>query len=184
VQTQGQTTRGLGGSNLRAQQQQQYEAHLFFSISVYDEEAEGERARQPATLAGYTHSIGADALSLVGPFYRFGYRYLMGRNRALPVVLELPSGPINIQGFPMRYTKMSEQAVEDGYMLTGVDSSSFSSTDVNCLIEVSIVVMSDDDREQLTQYLHKLAPGAEAEPIPAQLRETAPPPGASYVNVI
>lgn len=186
MQTQRQsTTTSRNSSQHQPPSPRHYEAHLFFSVSVYDDEADEQTARPPVTLAGYTHRVGSDTLSLVGPFYHFGYRYLMGRNRALPVVLELPSGPINIQGFPVRYTKLSDQMLEDGYLLTGVDISSLSATDVNCLIEVSIVVMSNDDRAQLTQYLHQFNTDAEADIIPPQLRETPPPQVcASYVTVI
>lgn len=137
----------------KVREQQQHEAHLLFSVQIEDEDAEGESRQQPVTLTGYTQSVGCDSLSLIGPFYHFGYRYLMGRDRTLEVVLHLPTGTINIQGFPMRYTKLSEDKQSDGYMLTGPNVASFGETDVNCLIEVSIVVMSDSDRAMFEQYL-------------------------------
>ncbi|HEX8491455.1 MAG TPA: hypothetical protein VF658_01310 [Pyrinomonadaceae bacterium] len=132
---------------------QQHEAHLLFTVQVEDENAHDESRQQPVTLTGYTQGVGSDSLSLIGPFYHFGYRYLMGRDRTLQVVLHLPNGTINIQGFPVRYTKMSDDKQGDGYMLTGPNVASFGETDVNCLIEVSVVVMSDSDRATFEQYL-------------------------------
>lgn len=133
---------------------QTYEAHLLFSASVHDDEASDE-SRPPMTLVGYTQRISRDALSLVGPFYNFGYRYLMGRDRALQIELHLPAVTVSIQGFPVRYTKMSECASLNGYIMTGPDTASFGETDVDCLIEVSMVVMSDSDRLHLAEYLHQ-----------------------------
>lgn len=137
--------------------QRRYDAHLLFSVSVFDEDADNAAAQQPVTLVGYTHSINSDAISLVGPFYNFGYRYLMGRDRTLQIEVHLPTATINIQGFPISYTKMRDDELRDGYMLTGYDVASSGETDVNCLIEVSIVVMSDSDRAQFTQYLRQLS---------------------------
>lgn len=107
-------------------------------------------------LVGYTRSASTDTLSLVAPFYQFGYRYLMGRDRTLQVELRLPTGPISLQGFPVRYTKLSDDEPGDGYMMTGPDLASFSGTDVNCLIEVSIVVISDDNQTRLIEHLRQL----------------------------
>jgi hypothetical protein len=144
-------------NSARIRDYQQCEAHLFFSVSIFDEDADGNDAAplQPVTLVGYTHNVSTDALSLVGPFYHFGYRYLMGRDRTLQIEVHLPTGTINIQGFPMRYTKMRDDELQDGYMLTGPGVAASGEADVNCLIEVSIVVMSDSDRELLTQYLRQ-----------------------------
>jgi hypothetical protein len=140
----------------KATEPQQYEAHLSFSVHIDDWELSSEEKRPPVTLIGYTQSIGADSLSLIGPFYQFGYCYVMGSNRTLQVTVELPTGTINIQGFPMRYTKVREDQIKDGYMLTGPDMDSFGETEVICLIEVSIVVMSDSDRALLSEYLKQL----------------------------
>ena len=137
----------------QASEPQQFEAHLAFSVHIDDADLSGEEQTPPVTLVGYTHSIGQDSLSLVGPFYQFGYCYVMGSNRTLQVTLQLPTGAINIQGFPMRYTKVREDQISDGYMLTGPDMDSFGEAEVICLIEVSIVVMSDSDRAQLSEYL-------------------------------
>jgi hypothetical protein len=143
--------------NAAASEHPQCEAHLAFNLSIYDEGAEGEREeQQPVMLVGYTQSIGADALSLVGPFYHFGYRHLMGCERALQIALRLPTGTINIQGFAVRYTKISDEQITDGYMMTGPNLPSFGKTEVNCLIEVGIVVMSAGDRAKYLEYLSQL----------------------------
>lgn len=140
--------------NTKVRDNQQYDAELLFSVYVDDEDAQADESRQQrVTLTGYTQSVGCDSLSLIGPFYHFGYRYLMGRNRTLQIVLHLPTGTINIQGFPVRYTKMREDKPGNGYMLTGPNVAASGETDVNCIIEVSIVVMSDSDRALFSKYL-------------------------------
>lgn len=157
-----------------------HETHLPLSVSVYDEEAEDERLRSPVTLVSYTQSLSSDSITLVGPLYHFGYRYLMGRNSTLQVVLHLPSGPVSLQGFPVRYIQAGEEQSSDGYMLTGPGVTSLGATEVNCLIEVSILVMSGGDREQLTEYLQQLdaikeraaAPFASVAPPTEQVRQS------------
>lgn len=150
--------------NTSASAAPQCEAHLAFNLSIYDEDADGRRKQQqPVTLIGYTQSIGAESLKLFGPFYHLGYHHLMGRERALQLILKLPTGVINIQGFPVRYTKVSDDKITDGYMLTGPNIESFTETDVNCLIEVGIVVMSAGDRAKYLQYLSQLEQPAEVE---------------------
>lgn len=177
-----QKTSGFRSPAIRANQQ--YAAHLLFSVSV-DEETGGATAQQPVTLVGYTHRIGEDALTLVGPFYHFGYRYLMGRDRTLQIELHLPNGAVNIQGFPVGYTRMSDNDFAGGYMLTGPDVASSGEADVNCLIEVSIVVMSDSDRSQLTQYLRQLNPAQTEETIaPPIVKIAQPQRSPAYVAVL
>jgi hypothetical protein len=156
------------------QSSQTCEAHLAFNLTICNDEAETDAARQPVSLVGYTQSVSRDALTLVGPFYHFGYRYLMGRNRALQIVLNLPTGPVHIQGFPVRYTKIKDDSISDGYMMTGPNIDSFNEPDVNCLIEVGIVVMTNSDRAQYTQYLDEIAgPEIEFKVLPPMME---PPP--------
>jgi hypothetical protein len=164
----------------RASAARQHDARLFFNLSIYNDDAGDETGQPPVTLVGYTRSVSTHTLSLVGPFYHFGYRYLMGHDRSLQIMLHLPNIAINIQGFPVRYTRISEHEMDDGYMLTGLNVNSSSESDVNCLIEVSIVVMSDADRLRFTQYLRQLAHvPAEGATMP-QLMERPPQTRASY----
>lgn len=155
------------------QQQPQIEAHLPFCISVCGDETEDETTSQGVTLVGYTRSASADTLSLVAPFYQFGYRYLMGRDRTLQMELHLPTGPISLQGFPVRYTKLSDDEPGDGYMMTGPDPASFNATDVNCLIEVSIVVISDDNQTRFIEHLHQLDKAENEHARPLHMLEEA-----------
>jgi hypothetical protein len=172
MQTQRQYT--TDSRNARMLNPQPCEAHLAFNLTICEDETDTDAARQPVTLVGYTQSISRDALTLVGPFYHFGYRYLMGRNRALQIVLNLPTGPVHIQGFPVRYTKITDDNLSDGYMLTGPNLADFGEPDVNCLIEVSIVVMTNSDRAQYTQYLGESAePEIEFKVLPPMME---PPP--------
>lgn len=174
----------MGFRSSRVRDYQKYEAHLPFYVSVENEETDGEVGRQPVTLTGYTHRVGNEALSLVGPYYRFGYRYLMGRDRTLQIELRLPTGTISIQGLPIGYVKLSDEEIGDGYMLTGPHLASFGETDVNCLIEVGIVVISDSDRGQLTQYLRQLNYSAAENVTPPAMLETPQPQDRSSYGVL
>lgn len=133
-----------------------FAAHLHFNVSVCGGEEDKEIRPQGVTLIGYTDSVGDDTISLVAPFHQFCYRYLMGYDRTLQMELRLPTGPVSLQGFPTRYVMLSEEESRDGYMITGPDLTSFDGTDVNCLIEVSIVVMSEEHRALFNNYLSRL----------------------------
>lgn len=147
------------------------EAHLPFSITVCSNEPEEETNARGVMLVGYTRSASTDTLSLVAPFYQFGYRYLMGSDRTLQMELQLPTGPISLQGFPVRYTKLNDEEPGDGYMMTGPGLVSFNEPDVNCLIEVSIVVISDDNQTRLIEHLRQLAQAEYERTRPLPMRE-------------
>lgn len=163
---------------------QTHDAQIFFKLSIDDDDTEGEVRQQPVTLIGYTRKLGLHTLSLVGPFYHFGYRYLMGHDRSLQITLHLPTAAINIQGFPTRYTRIKDTEMDEGYMLTGLNVNSFSESDVNCLIEVSIVVISDADRMHLAQYLRQFSSLPAGGTLMPQLMEQPQQAGAAFVAAL
>jgi hypothetical protein len=87
-------------------------------------------------LAGYTRDISATGLALIVPAIRIGEHYLAGEERRLRVVLELPSGPIDLVATPVRYEPIDEDENEQGF-----------------LIGARITEISSQDRERLTSYL-------------------------------
>ena len=106
---------------------------LRFSLSLADvpPKANGARRRSPV-LEGYTRDVSATGLALILPAIRLGEHYLTGEGRTLHVVLEFPSGTIEMNVIPVRYERLDESETEKGY-----------------LIGASITEMSDHDRARL-----------------------------------
>lgn len=92
-----------------------------------------------ATLTGHTRDIRATGLSLIVPDIRIGEEELTGEDRTLSVVLELPSGPIEIEVTPVRHERLEAEATEQGY-----------------LIGVRIKEISDSDCVRFVKYLRAL----------------------------
>lgn len=90
-------------------------------------------------LAGYTRDISASGLALIVPSIRVGGQYVTGENRRLRIMLKLPTGPIEIQATPVRYSPLDDDAVDTGY-----------------LVGVQIVSMSDEDRARFNAYLKQM----------------------------
>ena len=119
------------------------EAGLALSVSVLNAKAGGQAASQPLKLAGYTRDVSATGLALIVPAIRIGGQYITGENRALEIVLKLPTGTIEIKAIAARYSPLDEEGTDTGY-----------------LIGVQIVQMSDEDRARFDAYLQTLGHGS------------------------
>ena len=89
-------------------------------------------------LEGYTKDISNNGLGIILPAIRISEHYLVGEDRPLQIVLELPSGPIQMQAMSTRYERLEEGGNELGY-----------------LIGVRITKISDQHRETLTAFIKK-----------------------------
>lgn len=89
-----------------------------------------------ATLEGRTRDMRATGLSLVVPRMRIGGEEIVAEDRQLRVVLELPSGPLEMEVAPVRYETLE---AEEGY-----------------LIGVRITEISDSDCVRFVKYLRAL----------------------------
>ncbi|HKQ51625.1 MAG TPA: PilZ domain-containing protein [Pyrinomonadaceae bacterium] len=98
-----------------------------------------QKDSQPVRLAGYTRDISASGLALIVPAIRVGGQYVTGENRRLRIMLKLPTGQIEIQATPVRYSPLDEDGTDTGY-----------------LVGVQIVSMSDEDRARFNAYLDKM----------------------------
>ena len=120
-----------------------YTAHLevglALSISLPSAKISAEQAQgRSLKLAGYTRDISATGLALIVPSIRIGGQYITGENRALQIMLKLPTGNILIHGTPVRYSPLEaeEEGADNGY-----------------IIGVSITDMSDEDRARFNAYI-------------------------------
>jgi PilZ domain len=112
-----------------------YRLRLPFTISLPDvRSGSANGARRAASLEGFTRDVSATGLALILPAIRIGEHYLTNEVRPLRVMLELPTGTIQIEAVPVRYERLDESETEKGY-----------------LVGVKITEMSDDDRARLTE---------------------------------
>ncbi len=111
-------------------------ARLTFTVSLYQSTGQANGRRPVPGLEGYTRDVSPTGLALIVPAIRIGEHYLSGEDRRLRVVLELPSGPLELIAAPVRYEPLDEDKSERGYV-----------------IGVRITEMNAQDRERLTSYL-------------------------------
>jgi PilZ domain len=120
------------------------EVGLALSISLPPAKTDKQGAGQQLRLAGYTRDISATGLALIVPTIRVGGQYITGENRTLQITLKLPSGFIEIQATPVRYSPLEEEGTDTGY-----------------LIGAQITHMSQDHRARFNAYLETLTKGYE-----------------------
>ncbi|HEX8774507.1 MAG TPA: PilZ domain-containing protein [Pyrinomonadaceae bacterium] len=92
-----------------------------------------------ATLMGHTRDMRATGLSLIVPDIRLGEEEITVEDRALSVVLELPSGTVEMEVTPVRHERLDAEAAEQGF-----------------LIGVRITEISDSDCVRFVKYLRAL----------------------------
>lgn len=76
-----------------------------------------ERSGQQLKLSGYTRDVSVNGLALIVPAVRIGGEYIMGSNRPLEIMLKLPTGIVTIQGTPVRYSPLDDDAKDSGYLI-------------------------------------------------------------------
>jgi c-di-GMP-binding flagellar brake protein YcgR len=104
------------------------------SIHYFAEQANGRRP-VPA-MQGHTRDISATGVGLIVPAIRIGEHYLTGEDRLLKIVLELPSGSIQIILTPVRYEPIDNDEDEQGFVIGG-----------------RITEISPQDRDRLKTFL-------------------------------
>jgi PilZ domain len=108
-------------------------------VFLVDQQLHMNGSRSRASISGHTADVSTTGLGLVVPAIRIGEHYLVGENRRLRIELELPGGPIALQGVSVRYERLEEEGTENGY-----------------LIGVSIAEMNERDRDHYVEYVKGL----------------------------
>lgn len=117
----------------------QRKVRLLFSLSLIDQDASNECAYL-RPLEGHTRDISTEGLGIVVPSLRIGEHYLTDQRCELRIVLlDLPSGQVEIHATPVRYEELSEDEA-DGQHLIGA----------------RITKISDTDRARLIEYLRTI----------------------------
>jgi len=112
---------------------------LPFSVSLYDPTLAGESLHRLPRLDGVTRDLSTSGLALTLPAVRIGERYLTGTDVTLRIVLEHPTGPLELLATPVRYEQLDEAETDKGF-----------------LIGVRIKEMNAADRARYESYLKQL----------------------------
>jgi PilZ domain len=91
------------------------------------------------SIEGHTLDVSTSGLALIVPVIRVGEHYLAGEDHALQIMLELPTGKVELSARPVRYERLDEDESETGY-----------------LIGVNIAEMNDADRARYEEYVATL----------------------------
>ena len=116
-----------------------FEARLSFSVSVLEEVAGDENARPRRTLVGRTRNVSDTGLALIVPSLRLGTNKLDDANATLRLMLDLPTGTVELHVVPVRSHQLGENDKETGYF-----------------IGVAITHLGDDARARLLKSLRGL----------------------------
>lgn len=105
------------------------------TIFIHDPKPDGAHAgRREPRLEAFTRDLSRTGIGLVAPAIRVGERYLT--YSAIRLVLEHPTGPLELTAAAVRYEQLDDTAGERGY-----------------LIGLRITSMGDDDRARYEQRL-------------------------------
>jgi hypothetical protein len=111
---------------------------LPLTVSLFNDRLAAS-ARQSNALNGHTLDLSKHGLAVLVPAIRIGDQYLAGEGRGLRLALQLPTGPVVIEGAAVRYERLDEAESETGY-----------------LIGVKITALSDPDRATYEEYVDGL----------------------------
>lgn len=117
-----------------------YRRSVHFSVSIFDAKLNREQLEHAPYLEGDTSDLSESGLGLIVPAIRINDRYLTATDQTLHLLLELPSGCVEMRVAPVRYEQLERAGAASGY-----------------LIGVRIAGMSDDDRARFADYLRQLS---------------------------
>jgi len=116
-----------------------YRRSVPFNVSLFDPKLSREQLEHAPYLEGTTLDLSASGLALIVPAIRINDRYLTAPDQILHLLLEFPSGQVEMRVAPARYEQLDREGTSVGY-----------------LIGVRIADMSDSDRGRFDEYLRSL----------------------------
>lgn len=119
-----------------------YDARLPFKLSLVSASKNLNGMRRVSVMQGHTLDLSANGLALIVPKITLDEHHLVGENRSFNITLELPDGPIELKGSPVRYERLDEERDETGY-----------------LIAVKLTNIGDSERARWTEFVAEVAKG-------------------------
>lgn len=123
------------------------------------------RACDAPRIVGHTRDMSEGGLALIVPSLTFAYRHLLSPDFKLRLTLELPTGPVEIEGAPTHDRPLCDSDADMHYMLSGeldaVGGARFygygdDPKDSACIIGLKITAMSEEDRARYCDHLSLL----------------------------
>ena len=116
-----------------------YRRSVAFNVSLFDPKLTREQLEHAPYLEGTTLDLSASGLALIVPAIRINDRYLTAPDQILHLLLEFPSGQVEMRVASVRYEQLDREGASVGY-----------------LIGVRIVDISEGDRAHFDEYLQSL----------------------------
>lgn len=113
-----------------------YRLRVPFRVSLFDPKLTHAQLERAPHLAGVTCDISASGLALAVPAIRIKDRYLTASEQTLRLILEFPSGLVEMRVAPVRYQQLDGEDAPGDY-----------------LIGVRIAEISEDDRALFDDHL-------------------------------
>jgi len=117
-----------------------YDARLPFKLSLVSVSKNLNGMRRVSVMDGHTLDLSVNGLALIVPKITLDEHHLVGENRSFNLTLQLPDGPIELQGSPVRYERLDEEGNETGY-----------------LIAVKLMNLGDSERARWTEFVAEVA---------------------------
>lgn len=155
---------------------------LPYSVIINPAMSPAAMTGEPHKIVGHTRDLSAGGLAIIVPSLTFAYRHLLSPDFKLRLTLELPSGPVEIEGVPTHDRPLRDSDADMHYMLSGeldaVGGALFygygnDPKDSACIVGLKITVMSDGDRARYGEHLRLLGAGNSAAASGARPGESA-----------
>jgi hypothetical protein len=149
------------------------EDHVSYNVALTSAPALDAAGGDVPKLVGHTRDLSEGGFALIVPSLTFAYRHLLSPDFKLRLTLELPSGPVEIEGVPTNDRPLRDADGDMHYMLSGEFKAAAgllfygyedNPRDSACILGVRITAMSDDDRALYAEHLRSL--GLEGSPTP------------------
>lgn len=155
--------READGLNRRAAPR--FEECLPYAAALNSPASPSGRAGAAPQIVGHTRDMSEGGLALIVPSLTFAYRHLLSPDFKLRLTLELPSGPVEIEGLPTHDRPLGDSDADMHYMLSGeldaVGGARFygygdDPKDSACILGLKITAMSDEGRARYCEHLRLL----------------------------
>lgn len=157
---------GLEADGLDRRASPRFEECLPYAAALTFSGSPSGRAGDAPRIVGHTRDMSEGGLALIVPSLTFAYRHLLSPDFKLRLTLELPSGPVELEGMPTHDRPLGDSDADMHYMLSGeldaIGGARFygygdDPKDSACILGLKITAMSEEDRARYCEHLRLLA---------------------------